>query len=190
MHGYDLEGADRVTTVGASDITMRIWNELSAAGEEGLTRDEILERVGPHINRGYARRRYLKRRRSAHEATKGIARMSAIPLPPSWDDTELEPALAYVVRTTLQNMYRDSSAIRQPSGRYSAGRRPRHRDPSIIDMTGDRTRLHMNGAEALRLLEPAWERHSKSFRAQLTAEEWAALGKLITLYKEQMRLGF
>jgi hypothetical protein len=89
-------------------------------------------------------------------------------------------------------MRRYGSAIQLPDGRYKAGRKPRfqkHREQTI-DMTGDRTRLHMNGAEALRIIQPALERHRASSQARMTAREWDAVEKLAALYLEQMQAGF
>jgi hypothetical protein len=84
-------------------------------------------------------------------------------------------------------MRRVGSVIQQPNGRYIAGRKPRHRDPSIIDMTGDRTRIHMNSAQALRILEPALVRFQNSAHAQLKEHEKRALVRLIELHKEMLR---
>jgi hypothetical protein len=89
-------------------------------------------------------------------------------------------------------MRRDGSAVLLPGGRHGAGRKPRfqaHREQTI-DMTGDRTRLHMNGVEALRIIEPALERHRASAQARMTTREWEAVEKLAALYREQMQAGF
>src|SRR5262245_66555453 len=111
-----LEGAARIT-VGTSDITMRTWKELVAAGEQGLSRGEILALVGPHINHGYARRRYLVERKKHHRRASPLATSQARGGGPTWETTELEPALQYVVTKTLANMRRDGSAVQLPDGR-------------------------------------------------------------------------
>jgi hypothetical protein len=185
-----LEGADRIT-VGTSDITMRTWKELVAAGDQGLTKDELVVLVGPHINHGYARRRYLTHRK-AKARSRYLANGSARYPAPSWETTELEPALAFVVTKTLSNMRRDRSAILGDDGRYRAGRKPRYQEhrERTLDMTGDRTRLHFNGNEAIRILQPALERHRTSSRAQLSNKEWIALERLVDLYMQAMELGF
>ena len=194
MSEFNLEGADRIT-IGTSDVTMRIWKRLDASGEQGLTRGELLELEGPHINRGYARRRYLAQRKRHHRhsvARAGVRETTfALTPAPTWETTELEPALNYVITRTLIDMRRWGSAIQLPDGRHIAGRKPRYyQDEQTLDMTGDRTRLHMNTAETLRLLESFIERRRESPRAQLSSREFEALVRNVELDKEAMRLGF
>ena len=182
-------GADRIT-VGTSDFTMRIWQLVDDAGDDGLSRDEIVELVAPHVNAGYARRRYLSRlnRTERHRSdTLGmkVARVS------TWEDIEVGAARSYVIRKTLENMRQRGSLVRGEDDRYRAGRKPRYlRDERKLDLNGDLTRLHMNGNEALRALKPALERRRQSHRAQLSTREWDALERLVELFEEQMRAGF
>jgi len=73
-------GADRIT-VGTSDFTMRIWHLVENSGDGGLTRDGIVELVAPHVNAGYARRRYLTHLEKNHRyrVTLGTASASVTP---------------------------------------------------------------------------------------------------------------
>jgi len=186
---YSLEGADR-STVGTSDTTMRIWQLIHAAGEDGLSRDEIVDLVSPHINAGHARRRLLAQQQAKHKyesiRAKGVPR-----IPPSWESTDVTAARSWVITKTLSDMRRLGTIIRGDDHRYRADRKPRYeRDERKLDISGDRTRLHMNGVEALRVLKPALERRSASTRAQLDTKEWVALDRLVKLFEEQLQAGF
>lgn len=187
---YSLEGADRVT-VGTSDITMRIWLLVDEAGEDGLSRDEIITAVAPHVNAGHARRRYLKQREANYRYRRDIVGSAVSIISPSWEDTGVEAARRYAVGLTIGNMRRVGSLVLLGADRFKTGRKPRYkRDERAIDLTGDRTRLHMNGTEALRVLEPALERHRGSPRARMTAREWVALERLVGLFRDELRAGF
>jgi hypothetical protein len=181
----DLEGADRIT-VGTSDTTMRIWLLLDRVGEEGLSRADIEHLAGPHVNAGYARRRYLaKRKLNVKGNSEYRARRYSAP---TWETTELEPARRFVIGQILGGMKRRGSVVLGQDGRYRAARQPVfQRDISIIDLDGDRTRIHMNTAHALRILEPAATRFRESTRAQLNGREREAFLKLLELTKELLR---
>lgn len=97
----------------------------------------------------------------------------------------------FLIAKTLRNMRRVGSLVLGDDRRYRADRKPRYnRDERELDLTGARTRLHMNGVEALRVLKPALERRAGSTRAQLDTKEWVALDRLVKLFEEQLRAGF
>ena len=185
---------------GADHTTMLLWHLIDDAGEVGIDRDELLIAVGPRINEGHARRSYLAQRkrefrndqvRRAHRAN-GSARWAG---EPTWETIDTDRAKRFVVTTTLKNMRRVGSVTRDESGRYHVLRKPRaasvyRQDERVIDPSGMLTRLHMNTSEALRVLEPALERHRESPRAQLDGRGWRVLETLLGQVRQALEAGW
>ena len=140
---------------------MQIWYELGRAGEAGLTLDELVERVGPHVPRGYAWRRYvasIESRQRNRLRERGLVR-SPLPRSELVPDTPGNRALAIrsLVRTTAQDMMankKSPSAIRRPDGRYVVGpRKPRSVfSDEFHDFDGSVSRKAVTDMELVRFL--------------------------------------
>lgn len=174
---------------GADHTTMLLWHAISDAGETGITRDELVTVVGPRVNAGHAKRRYLVHLEREHRRRNCVANGLATQFP-TFENLDLDRAKNFFVTSTLSNMRKHGTANRDDQGRYRAGRKPRapryQQDEAVLDPTGARTRMLMNSNEAIRAVRQLLERHEQSFRAKPNQREWRAIERLVALHEEAL----
>jgi hypothetical protein len=169
-------------TVGADNVTMLLWKTIELV--PGISRDELVARVGPRINDGHAKRRYVP-----YLGAKWVGANSHAPT--HFKNVDVNRAKRHLVTSTLSNMRRDGSVERDDDGGYHVLRRPRtaayQENDDVIDVTGEITRHHMRKAEAIRTLKAARTRFTSAQRACLSHQERDALGALLDLLDAEIR---
>jgi hypothetical protein len=194
MTEIEEEANFRRRPFGADNTTMLLWHAIEA--RPGITRDELVAAIGPRINVGHAKRRYLARRTLDHRKYYHLANgASEVGDGPTFENTDPEQAKRYLVTKTLQNMHQRGTARRDEQGQYRTGRKPRaaryQQDDRVVDPTGVRTRLHMTTNEALRIVKPALERYEQNLgRARPDARELRALKTVVAALEEARKDGF
>jgi hypothetical protein len=177
---------------GAENTTMLLWHAMNDAGDAGITRDELVAVVGPRINAGHARRRYLVKR--LHRYNSKVPSSRRLLGTPTFEDTDPDEAKRFLITATLDHMRDLGTATRDEQRHYRVGRKPRaaryQQDDAVLDPSGVRTRMHMGTNEALRVLNAFAKRRRASYRAQLTGREFKALERLLELADEELRSGF
>jgi len=184
----DLSRRDPSTrTRGADNVTMLLWLTIELV--PGITRDELVERVGSRVNEGHAKRRYIVdvEKKAAYRREKGIAVRSAMP----FSEIPVDRAKRYLIVKTLHNMCRDKTIERDDGGDgYHVLRRPKtdayQADDAVIDVTGERTRHFMRKADAIRTVKAACRRLENT-QHRFSNAEFTAIKVLLECLDAELR---
>lgn len=134
---------------GATDTTMLIWKLIET--EPGITRDQILAKIGARVPLGYARRRLAAHMASRNAPTVrgGQAAVAA----PSLNGISADRARRFLVTNSLKGMRASGTVARDGEGAYRVLRPLRYYgDPETIDITGTKAAEHLDRAYAIRTL--------------------------------------